>query len=192
MLDIKHTCGHTVAHDIDPNRARKIRHLAGHPCRDCQQAELDAKGRELEREVAELKAARENREELGLPALIGSAKQIAWAKDIRSWCLRSNTVPPLPTEEQVLKSAKRSGADFDKCMKLVRDFNEKILAARKRLETETSAKWWIDNRVTAQRLIFNEIKRAETGMGELISGIWARDLYDWNEFLYRKWPARTE
>jgi hypothetical protein len=70
---IQHSCGHEVTHQIfgkNADRVDKIEWLKGQPCLDCK--------REAENEAANNLAA-----EQGLPPLVGSPKQVAWANTLR-------------------------------------------------------------------------------------------------------------
>lgn len=70
-----HSCGHSgeryQAYGKNDGRERQLRAIESHPCPEClkQAAEQSAKAN-------------------GLPMLVGSPKQIAWASDIRERALR--------------------------------------------------------------------------------------------------------
>jgi len=143
MVDfsITHTCGHTVTHDIGINRAKLIRHLAGRPCRDRRDAEIDARNSQSLHEAKELEtrieAVRETSEKVGLPPLVGSLKQIAWAEEIRANTFRHarKTMPEdMPTD------AKQD--------------------AVQQLSKMVSAKWWIENRGSASLYVKNVLEKA--------------------------------
>lgn len=133
---ITHTCGHTVIHDIGINRSRLIRHLAGRPCSNCQNAETEAKNTELTRENQrlenEIEAARESISAIGLPPLVGSLKQVAWAEQIRATAFRHSrsSIPhELPQTVELSVIHQISGM--------------------------VSAKWWIENRNSASLYVRN-------------------------------------
>lgn len=84
-----------------------------------------------------------------LPKLVGSPKQIAWAETIRKDALVSNAIDEsrfyaLPVD---IQSARRSSFDAS-------------VAALKQLETETSARWWIDNRYIVNTFVLDAAKNA--------------------------------
>lgn len=70
-----HTCGHQgeryQAYGKRDGRERQLRAIESRPCPNCQMADAQKKA-----------------EESGLPQLVGSPKQIAWASDIRDRAMR--------------------------------------------------------------------------------------------------------
>ncbi|MFZ5746559.1 MAG: hypothetical protein ACOY45_02750 [Pseudomonadota bacterium] len=79
--DVQHICGHTVSHQLfgkEIERTRKIEWLKTTDCPDCHRAARDA-----ERNAATA-AAKAAAQDSGLPALIGTDKQIAWAERLRA------------------------------------------------------------------------------------------------------------
>ena len=112
--EIKHTCGHTSVQHIDGKSAdqeRKAEWFRARPCLECLRAE----------EIAEAKAGADAK---GLPSLVGSPKQIAWAETIRG-----NKMQELDEE------LARNGA--------LSDAGKTAVA---KLHGIADAKWWIDNR----------------------------------------------
>lgn len=91
-------------------------------CTECYQAEMKRLHEEENREAAEI--ARE----MGLPALTGTEKQVAWAELIR---------------QQML-------ADLDKFIykqvKIEHRNDPSFLEAVEKIRSRTEARWWIDNR----------------------------------------------
>jgi len=91
-------------------------------CSECWQAELAKQREEQNREAAE--AAKDN----GLPALIGTEKQIPWAESIR---------------QQML-------ADIDtfiyKQIRIEHRNNPDLFKAVEKIRAKTEARWWIDHR----------------------------------------------
>ena len=73
----------------------------------------------------------------GLPALTGTPKQVAWAETIRTKALASpsNQVPRCTTD-----------GDLDELVTRTEQVLEVAVAARRELEMQTSAKWWIGQR----------------------------------------------
>jgi len=76
---ITHSCGHTVTHNIvgtnaHGERDRREQQLTSQVCAECYRAEQTAAAVEAN---------------AGLPALSGSAKQIAWAESIRAKAVAS-------------------------------------------------------------------------------------------------------
>src|SRR3954454_11511057 len=89
---IEHTCGHPARHQVYGKRdarEREMRGLSASPCPDCLAVEL-ATERQKASEAAAAAAV-----ETGLPALVGTEKQIAWAERIRADLLADpgNNVP---------------------------------------------------------------------------------------------------
>ena len=74
---VTYRCGHTGVIDLGgkgSEREWRLKKEAEKLCPDCYQEELDRKNKE----------AAEKAEQMGLPKLEGSEKQIAWAESIRS------------------------------------------------------------------------------------------------------------
>ena len=71
----KHSCGHAgeryQAYGKEDGRQRELASKERQACPDCRKSEADAKAAEA-----------------GLPQLIGSPKQVAWASEIRERTLR--------------------------------------------------------------------------------------------------------
>jgi hypothetical protein len=119
--EINHACGHTVTHNIGgktSDRDGKAEWLSRRDCPDCWAAQKKA---EKEAEEAKAKQLAE-----GLPPLIGTEKQIAWAEKIRAAVYVSG-----------LKFL--SGLSNDKKREPEKHLRQYIDAA-------TDAHWWIDNR----------------------------------------------
>lgn len=161
---IEHECGHTQTHDIigrGKDRESKIAWLGRGVCRDCFLEKI-----EQERREAAAKAALDA-QELGLPELLGSEKQLQWATQLRAEFLTPFEVeleensygashPALQLENEFCGNDVQSRA-FHRAA----DQNEKNLRSHSvRLQTvegiknvvfafaasKTSAHWWIDNR----------------------------------------------
>jgi hypothetical protein len=131
--EVNFSCGHTETVNLigkHKGRERKIEWLKTQMCYACYQ---DVKQSIREKE---LEAAKEQAEKSGLPELLGSEKQVAWAETIRKNALAS------------AKNAFVTDEDFDKLPKEYKenDVMNILKNARKQLETEVSAKWWIENR----------------------------------------------
>ena len=125
-------CGHESSiqfYGKHSDRENKKAWMERGVCSDCYRAQKQAE-RELATEAAKTEATK-----TGLPELIGSQKQIDWAITIRKNALLApgNTLAaecPTPELSPVFAAAK---------------------TARTRLETETSVKWWIENRETVNQ-----------------------------------------
>lgn len=87
---------------------------------------------------AEQKQAQKSAVEQGLPSLEGSDKQIAWAEMIRQEHLEIN-------KYSFAKVAEKGNSEH---LRLVEAYRN-----------ETSAKWWIDNRMNAQNALAAMAKR---------------------------------
>lgn len=142
------TCGATVHRQVDAYNRRmadeRAAYLSGQGglCEACWRVERDAK-REAEHS-AETMAAAALAAETGLPALVGSPKQIAWAESIRAKALAANKPVSLRPATQELADHFR--ITLEELVARQAEINDAAIAARRDLETETSAKWWIDNR----------------------------------------------
>jgi hypothetical protein len=127
---VNYNCGHSERQQFygkNTERERKLAWMERGVCPECYR-----KQKEEEKAKASQVAAEQARA-TGLPELVGSEKQIAWAETIRKEALASakNTLAP----RDIVPEDKLAAYD-------------KLAEARKRLEYETSAKWWIDNRQT--------------------------------------------
>ena len=113
--NITYSCGHTERVQLyGPHRDREsyIEYASRAKfCPDCYRAKKDEERRQENERAASLAG------EIGLGALTGSEKQVAWATTIR---------------QRALEEALRAGGIKEKIVPL--------------LNHETSAKWWIDNR----------------------------------------------
>jgi hypothetical protein len=114
--EVTHSCGHEQTHQLfgkHSERDNKVSWLEGTLCTDCRKEE-----QAQQRKEASEKASSEAKE-IGLPALTGSDKQIAWAE-----ALRAEIISQLPKFENF----------------------EKIDEFQIWLFSQTSAKFWIDGR----------------------------------------------
>jgi hypothetical protein len=127
---VTHTCGHTQDHDItgpdtrytDGSTRRQwiADRRAAEPCAHCRRAQ-----RAVQRTADDARAAMLAEAE-GLPALIGTPRQVQWAERIRR-----NTLDRVQSN-------------------LTRDFDDDIAAIAMAVVTaaacrQTEAKWWIDH-----------------------------------------------
>lgn len=154
---ITYSCGHEGRVDISgPEKSRKYKaeSMSQQLCPDCWRAQR--------REAAEDKAT-----DLGLPDLMGTEKQIEWAMQLRIKAIEKMTdahakaVAGLRQLEYLggiegmfqagLEKAAAVGREVDpdkfhaSIEKQATEFRT-TLALWQRLRTETSAKWFIDNR----------------------------------------------
>lgn len=134
---ITHACGHTVHHNIfGKGQSEQAAYQETKPCQDCRMAEKSMASASVNAKA-------------GLPALVGSEKQVAWAETIRAKAIGSkhNDVQNLtPTDEHIGQVSEAYGSPVDELRRrfaLIQAAQEK---ARDELLTTTSAKWWIDNR----------------------------------------------
>ena len=156
--DITHTCGHDERIELfgkTSERERRIEWLQERPCTECWKKE-----REAEAEARKNKEAAMIVERLGNDAaeavnalfnasctLEGSAKQVAWAEDIRAESiahaldLLRDLVSRLPGEA----TAQQSAAIAARCNALV-----SVIA------NKTAAAWWIDNRDDIDEAVVRE------------------------------------
>jgi hypothetical protein len=138
--EINYSCGHSdriQMYGPTSGRERKKEWMERGICPDCYR-----KQKKEEREKASQVAA-EQAKKSGLPALAGSERQIAWADTIRKNALASAQNNVLSRDVfATLPVEKRESS---------RGVFEVVRTARDRLETETSATWWIDNRDSVNR-----------------------------------------
>lgn len=127
---VTHSCGHEVVHQIyGPHKGRdsKVEWLSSRPCTDCWRKEQDE-----QRAAASAKAAEANQAK-GLPALTGSAKQIAWAESIRASAIaKLGDLPALALDRL---SEQAAG-----------ELRDALILLQSEITDQAEAKWWIDNR----------------------------------------------
>jgi len=124
---VNHTCGHVVSHNlVGPHRYRESRlaYLERGECFDC-----------FKQHSTEV--AKEQAEELELPQLVGTEKQVAWAET-----LRIEKLNDIDTTVERLKQSKEYA---------------QILVAVEEISNETSAKKWIDWRYDAAKYIIADV-----------------------------------
>jgi hypothetical protein len=133
---ITHACGHVEVHDIGgPIKGRDWQEtrLKERVCSDCYSKGLSDRASEQARQE-------------GLPALVGSEKQVAWAETLRRkaiewyedrnhlmWVLRKIPVPANFTE----------GLTQEHHQAIAEALKERIIQM---VSAQTSAKWFIDHR----------------------------------------------
>lgn len=105
------------------------------------------------KEEAKIAAAKINAED-GLPGLVGSGKQIAWAELIRK--------QKIAAIDTALKNSKLSFSDGHNHITLSAS-DPRVQAAFDSIRTRNSASWWIDVRDwDAKRLLVIEYEKTET------------------------------
>lgn len=135
--DVEFSCGHigtvTLFGKHKDREWRLEKYRENGLCEECQKKLHDKLNAE----------ALEEANEMGLPELSGSEKQVAWAITIRQ-----NFINQIENENYVSDDAKQQVLDIMQQM----------------LEVKTSASWWIDNRDTGSRYLlgefYNEHKKA--------------------------------
>jgi len=135
---VSHICGHDETHNLfgpTGDRQRKMEWLRTVPCSACHRADMQA-----DRERAAEESARINAER-GLPALLGSPKQIAWAEEIRA-----RLVAELRDLLARVISNAPSAADA-----------AAVQGAAAQIESETSAAQWIEWRNSSPQTIIRQI-----------------------------------
>lgn len=160
--DITHTCGHDERIELfgkTSERERRIEWLQERPCTECWKKE-----RKAEAEARKNKEAAMIVEKLGNDAadainaisnatrtLEGSAKQVAWAEDIRTKCITEiidrlhNLVARIPGKATAQQSA---------------EFAARCKAIASVIANETSAAWWIENRDDTLKAVTSEAREA--------------------------------
>lgn len=160
--DITHTCGHDERIELfgkTSERERRIEWLQERPCTECWKKE-----RAAEVEARKNKEAAMIVEKLGNDAaeaintlsnatctLEGSAKQIAWAEDIRTKCIAQaldqirDLVARIPAKANAQQSA---------------SFTAHCKAIASTIANKTSAAWWIENRDDIAKAVIREAIKA--------------------------------
>ena len=150
MVDYR--CGHSIREQFyGPGKDRESRKewKERGVCPDCYRVQ---KTQEL---AIESKVAAEQAVAQGLPMLAGSEKQIAWAETIRKNALvgPSNVIMSDMSAEAIIAARPADQVEHFKEVRRIQ------VEARKRLETETSAKWWIENRETVGRYVWETMRQ---------------------------------
>jgi len=143
---VDYSCGHHGTVELFgkvSEREKRVEWMERGVCPECFR-----KQKEEEKRIANEQAAKDNAE-IGLPALVGSEKQIAWAESIRKNALNSpwNTV----VKNLVIEDANKKA------------LYQKALELREHLEKETSAKWWIDHRNTVDSYVKTTLQNTIIG-----------------------------
>ncbi len=147
------TCGKAFEKEVEGRNRKdadnKAEWAAQHfdECPICYHARI-----ERERQEAHDTAEKEAKD-AGLPDLVGSEKQVAWATTIRHTCY-SKASEALSGAEKELEKRKTSGKDTtrtEKRIDLYRDFARFLLS-------HTAAHWWIDNREKAEAYSFMDVR----------------------------------
>jgi hypothetical protein len=113
---VKHTCGHQVGVQLFGKYADREKRIAWLETQECD----ECRRAKANAEAATMKEAR------GLQDLTGSEKQVAWANTIREKAYKClDTLTQFATNDQA------------KAM---------METWKSKMDAETTAKWWIDNR----------------------------------------------
>lgn len=151
MYDIKHSCGHVVPANItgpEAKRPARVDYLRSIPCEAC---------------VATAKAAEVAAANTGLPALEGTPKQIAWALKLRAEAVADAALveDPVPHRQVAERISAYCGLPADDVFSRFEAALAMVTAARRKIVTETSARWWIDNRETVVKSVAAAERAAE-------------------------------
>lgn len=156
--DITHACGHDERIELfgkTSERERRIEWLQERPCTECWKKE-----RAAEAEARRNKEAAMIVEKLGNDSadavnalsnatctLEGSAKQVAWAEDIRTKCIAQalDQLRDLVARIPAKVTARQSAALAAHCN-----------AIASLIANKTSAAWWIDNRDDIDKAVVRE------------------------------------
>jgi hypothetical protein len=123
---VTHKCGHTQQHVIyGSNRDWELKRLAEQVCAACYKEAL------LKDDGKDVAWAQES----GLPALIGSEKQIPWANSIR----RGKWAELDKEEERFNALAAQAAAEHT-------EYIAQIKAAFQTVRSEDRAAWWIEHK----------------------------------------------
>lgn len=160
--DVTHACGHDERIELfgkTSERERRIEWLQERPCMECWKKERAAEAEARKnKEVAMIVEALGNDAAEAVNALSnatctleGSAKQVAWAEDIRTKCIDQllsqvrNLVARIPGKA----TAQQSAAFAARCN-----------AIASMIANETSAAWWIENRDDIDKAVVREVIKA--------------------------------
>jgi hypothetical protein len=156
---VTHSCGHVETVNLigkHSDRDRKMAWMETKPCLECLQAETE------KRRQAEASAAAAKAQQDGLPALIGTDKQVRWAETIRAALIpalinlgenfiRRNAElaeldrveGPMPAGECKFhgRTIKTTGG-----LRAVADGEGRTAGVLAKMGRETNASWWIDHR----------------------------------------------
>ena len=150
--DITHACGHDERIELfgkTSERERRIEWLQERPCTECWKKEraAEAEAAMIVEKLGDEAADAVNALSNASCTLEGSAKQVAWAEDIRSKCIARaldrlrDLAARLPGEA----TAQQSAALAARCNALA-----SVIASK------TSAAWWIDNRDDIDKAVVRE------------------------------------
>lgn len=137
--DITYTCGHTDRVNlIGPHRSRaaRINYMESGPCFECYKVEKH-------------QAAREQAQEMDLPLLDGTPKQVEWAESLRVQILAKIDAELVAIEAKTPPDHVPTADD------------RAVLHAVAVITTETSARWWIDHRDDSPAQIIREVAQRE-------------------------------
>lgn len=135
---VKFACGHEEVINLygsNAERERKIAYYQEHvKCSECYKAEKKA---EKETEISKIE---------DMPELQGSEKQVAWANDIRNK-MAAEVVEYIESKTKTnIKTFAAAFAAFSEEQKALAVRNSEVIAKYATLITETSAKYYIENR----------------------------------------------
>lgn len=142
QYSIRHTCGHTVTHNLTgpgDQRSRTEEWLRTTCCLSCRREE-------------DARRAQATAEEVGLPLLQGSPKQTEWALRIRQRLLTEVEAYRAEWETLLLTRGRGTATESQ-----VEAHRQALKAALQTLEQTTTAAWWIDRRDATARTILREM-----------------------------------
>lgn len=142
--DVTYSCGHegrVQLYGKEADRQRKIEWYEDCAvCPDCYKAEQERKRQEAN------EAAKKRAEEMNLPELTGSPKQIAWANTLRDERLEQEKAcyeANIRHNELLLKEQPERQKEFEQANKELAESEKEY---REYLISHTESKWWIDKR----------------------------------------------
>ena len=138
---ITHTCGHTETvqmYGSSSERDSKAAWLAGKPCQECQRNAQQAQ-------------ATESAQAQGLPALVGSEKQVAWALTIRAEQL--GKVAAMRKEFEAI--GRKQNVTEDVMATQMGQFDALVA----KLTAQTAAAWWIDRRSNSAQSLLKDVSK---------------------------------
>lgn len=166
MYDIKHSCDHVVPANItgpEAKRPARADYLRSIPCDACRAAA----------KAAEVAAAN-----TGLPALVGTPKQIAWAEALRAKALEGARKEQGAYEGlkrliaiPAVKMAEKIGCSVEVVEKIINDAKTIADTAMQKLMTETNCRWWIDNADAINYWYLDQIRAAEKQLRDELNRI---------------------
>ncbi len=149
--DVTYRCGHSARVELfgaHKERESKLDWMRGTLCPECYRAQKEAERQQVNAQAATANAA------AGLPALVGTEKQVAWAESIRRTALAE------AAKVRALDRTKVAASIDPRQIEVATAYLAAYDGAMSTLKTESSAKWWIDNREETDYMVRAAVDKA--------------------------------